>query len=144
MNTSKKQQEESLSFTPKFDKDGLIPCITTSAKTGTVLMFAWMNEQALQKTIETGEAHYFSRSRNELWHKGASSGLTQKVTEMRIDCDHDCILLKVEIPGEEASCHTGRHSCFYRAVPVNTDANTVQLKFIDAEKIFDPDEVYKE
>lgn len=113
----KKELEETDQFTPQFDSNGLIPCITTSAKTGKVLMFAWMNQEALNKTIETGEAHYYSRSRQELWHKGATSGNIQTVVEMRTDCDQDCILISVEIAAEkEIACHTGRESCFYRVV----------------------------
>ena len=114
--TDKQSIEETLIFQPRFNDMELIPCITTSHKTGEVLMFAWMNKQALEKTLETGEVHYFSRSRNELWHKGATSGHIQKVIEMRTDCDQDCILIKAEINGEEIACHTGRESCFYRNI----------------------------
>lgn len=112
----KKTLESCTKFTPQFNSDGLIPCITTSAHTGKVLMFAWMNELALAKTIETGEVYYWSRSRSELWHKGATSGHVQKVIEMRTDCDQDCILISADIDGEEIACHTGRESCFYRRV----------------------------
>lgn len=113
----KKALEESTAFTPRFNEDGLIPCITTSAKTGKVLMFAWMNEEALNKTIKTREIHYWSRSRGELWHKGATSGTVQKVIEMRTDCDQDCILISAEVQNEkEIACHTGRESCFYRTI----------------------------
>ena len=114
---SNKDLEEGTKFQPQFNADGLIPCITTSAKTGKVLMFAWMNEEALSKTIDTGEVHYWSRSRQELWHKGATSGNIQKVIEMRTDCDQDCILINVEVQAEkETACHTGRESCFYRTI----------------------------
>lgn len=108
--------DESLNFTPVFNDNGLIPCIT-SDKSGQVLMFAWMSQEALNLTLSTGEAHYWSRSRQELWHKGATSGETQKVLEMRIDCDQDCLWIKVEMQGtKQAACHTGKRSCFYRVV----------------------------
>ena len=127
-----KDLEENLSFTPRFDDQGLIPCITTSAGTGEVLMMAWMNEEALNKTIETGQAYYWSRSRGELWHKGATSGHTQTVKDMRIDCDQDCIWISVEVAGDhETTCHTRRRSCFYRQVPLGEGAKQVQLRFIE-------------
>lgn len=109
----KKELEETLEFAPQFDDKGLIPCITTDALTGGVLMFAFMNREALDKTIETGEAYYYSRSRRELWHKGATSGHTQRVTEMRTDCDQDCIWITVQAG---VACHTGQKSCFYRLI----------------------------
>jgi phosphoribosyl-AMP cyclohydrolase len=112
---TKHDLEEGSAFTPVFDAQGLMPCITISAKTGKVLMLAYMNREALDKTIETREAHYWSRSRKELWHKGATSGHIQHVTEMRIDCDQDCLLLTVKMD-EETSCHTGRETCFYRVM----------------------------
>lgn len=136
------QVEEANELAPKFDEHGLISCVTTSAKTGEVLMLGYMNEEALTKTIETGEAHYFSRSRQILWHKGATSGLIQKIVEMRIDDDQDAVWISVEIPGD-ASCHVGYRSCFYRAVPTGEapkDANI--LEFREDEKMFDPLEVY--
>ena len=101
---------------PRFDAAGLIAAIATDAGSGEVLMFAWMNAEALERTLETGEAHYFSRSRNELWHKGATSGQIQKVEEIRIDCDQDAVWLKVRPQGDGGACHTGAVSCFYRAV----------------------------
>ena len=101
-------------FTPRFNQDGLIVCITTDADTGAVLMVAYMNEEALRLTIKTGLAHYWSRSRKSLWRKGDTSGQLQTVTEMRTDCDQDAILLKVTVGGDGKSCHTGRQSCFYR------------------------------
>lgn len=113
--SNKKTLEEGLAFTPRYNADGLIPCITMSAKTGHVLMLAYMNAEALAKTLETREAHYWSRSRNELWHKGATSGHVQRVVGMRTDCDQDAILISVEMD-DETSCHTGRESCFYRSV----------------------------
>ncbi|PZP84454.1 MAG: phosphoribosyl-AMP cyclohydrolase [Azospirillum brasilense] len=134
------QVEEGNELAPKFDADGLIACVTTSAKTGEVLMLGYMNEEALRKTIETGEAHYWSRSRKLLWHKGASSGLVQTVKEMRIDDDQDAVWISVEIPGD-ASCHVGYRSCFYRAVPVGAEAGKA-LEFRESEKMFDPLKVY--
>ena len=111
---SKHALEESLILAPKFDADGLVTCVATDVWTGDILMVAHMNEQALRRTIETGEAWYYSRSRKALWKKGESSGHTQRVTEMRVDCDQDAVWIKVEQTG--AACHTGRRSCFYRAV----------------------------
>lgn len=138
---SVEQVEESTDFAPKFGPDGLLPCITTDADTGEVLMLGWMNEEALLLTIETGEAHYFSRARQILWHKGATSGLVQKVVEARIDDDQDAIWLRVSVAGSGASCHVGYRSCFYRAVPVAEDAGK-PLKFLEDQKTFDPVEVY--
>jgi len=132
--------EESLSFAPKFDADGLVTCVATDAKSGDVLMVAHMNAEALQKTIATGEAWYYSRSRRALWRKGESSGHGQRVVEMRVDCDQDAVWLKVEQQGAGA-CHTGRRSCFYRAVPLGK-AGAVTLEFRDADKVFDPDRTY--
>jgi phosphoribosyl-AMP cyclohydrolase len=110
------QYNETTEFEPVFDEKGLIPCVTTD-KSGAVLMVAYMNRQALDLTLKTGEAHYWSRSRNELWHKGATSGETQKLLEIRTDCDQDCIWITVEMQGaKQAACHTGRRSCFYRVV----------------------------
>lgn len=134
------QVEEGNELAPKFDSEGLIPCVTTAAGTGEVLMLGYMNEEALRKTIETGEAHYFSRSRKVLWHKGATSGLVQKVLEMRIDDDQDAVWISVQIPGD-ASCHVGYRSCFYRAVPIAGHAGEA-LAFTETEKVFDPQKVY--
>lgn len=125
---------------PKFDADGLVTCVATDARSGDVLMVAHMNEQALRKTIESGEAWYFSRSRQTLWRKGESSGHVQRVVEMRIDCDQDAVWIKVEQAGPGA-CHTGRRSCFYRAVPIGR-GGSVTLEFKDADKVYDPDAVY--
>jgi phosphoribosyl-AMP cyclohydrolase len=113
---SKAELEEGTMFTPRFGQDGLIVCVTTDADSGAVLMVAYMNEEALRLTIETGVAHYWSRSRKSLWRKGDTSGQVQTVTEMRTDCDQDAILLKVTVAGDGNSCHTGRGSCFYRSV----------------------------
>ena len=134
--------EEGAAFAPKFDADGLVTCVTTDAKSGDVLMVAHMNAEALARTIESGEAWYFSRSRRALWRKGESSGHVQRVTEMRIDCDQDAVLIKVEQAGSGA-CHTGRRSCFYRAVPLGKAPDkSLVLEFRDADKAFDPKAVY--
>ena len=140
---SVEQVEEGSALAPKFDDDGLIPCITTDAKAGDVLMLGFMNREALQKTIETGEAHYWSRSRQCLWRKGASSGLIQKVVEMRIDDDQDAVLLRVQVGGSGASCHVGYRSCFYRSVELGgPSAEPARLTFIESGKSFDPKDVY--
>jgi phosphoribosyl-AMP cyclohydrolase len=133
--------EEGTAFTPKFDKDGLVTAVVTDVASGDLLMVAHMDAQALSRTIETGEAWYFSRSRKQLWKKGESSGHVQRVKEMRVDCDQDAVWLKVEQAGAGA-CHTGRKSCFYRAVPLGK-AGTVTLEFRDGDKTFDPVAVYK-
>ena len=113
---SKAALEQGDTLAPRFDAGGLIAAIATDAGSGEVLMFAWMNAEALERTLETGEAHYFSRSRNELWHKGATSGQIQTVEEIRIDCDQDAVWLKVRAQGDGGACHTGARSCFYRVV----------------------------
>jgi phosphoribosyl-AMP cyclohydrolase len=131
--------EEGFALTPKFDAAGLVTAVATDAASGDVLMVAHMNAQALAKTIATGEAWYFSRSRGALWKKGETSGHTQRVVEMRIDCDQDAVWIKVEqVAG---ACHTGRRSCFYRAVPLGK-ASSVKLEFRD-EPVFDPKAVYR-
>lgn len=132
--------EEGLAFTPKFDANGLVTVVVTDAKSGDVLMVAHMNEEALRKTIASGEAWYYSRTRKTLWKKGETSGHTQRVAELRVDCDQDALWLKVEQVGEGA-CHTGRRSCFYRAVPLG-QAGGVTLELRDAAKTFDPNAVY--
>jgi phosphoribosyl-AMP cyclohydrolase len=131
--------EEGLTFKPKFDASGLVTCVATDAGTGEMLMVAHMNDEALRKTIASGEAWYFSRSRNALWRKGESSGHVQRVVEMRMDCDQDAVWIRVEQTG--AACHTGRRSCFYRAVTAGEGG--AQLSFVDAEKLFDPETVYR-
>jgi phosphoribosyl-AMP cyclohydrolase len=137
------QVEESNELAPKFDEKGLISCITTRHENGDVLMLGYMNKEALKLTIETGEAHYWSRSRQVLWHKGASSGLIQKVVEMKIDDDQDVVWLSVEVLGSGASCHVGYNSCFYRQIPVGEQRQASQeLAFTETEKNFDPLEVY--
>ncbi len=140
MTTSADQQrEEGLTFSPKFDASGLVTCVTTDAVDGEVLMVAHMNEEALNKTVATGEAWYFSRSRNALWRKGETSGQTQRVVEMRMDCDQDAVWIRVEQTG--AACHTGRKSCFYRKVePAGRGA---RLAFVDGKRLFDPTEIYR-
>ena len=136
--------EEGKFLSPKFNAEGLIPVITTDHKTGDVLMHGYMNEDALKKTIETKEAHYWSRSRKVLWHKGKSSGFIQKVIEIRIDDDQDSIWMRVDI-ADGASCHVGYKSCFYRSIPLGKIENgrKVEMKFEEKEKKFDPDKVYK-
>ena len=111
--------ENGLSFTPRFDANGLMAAIVTNAASGEVLMLAFMNDDALARTLETGEAHFWSRSRRALWRKGETSGNVLRVVEMRTDCDQDCVLMRVQIGGDKAACHTGRRSCFYRRVEMN-------------------------
>ena len=137
----KKEVEEGLQLAPKFDENGLIPAITVDYHSGEVLMVAYMNEHALKETIRLGEAVYWSRSRQEVWHKGATSGLTQKVRELRIDCDQDAVVLRVEVGGAGGCCHVGYRSCFSRAVPVGARAGGA-LEMVETEKVFDPDKVY--
>jgi phosphoribosyl-AMP cyclohydrolase len=132
-------REEGLAFQPKFDASGLVTCVATDAASGDVLMVAHMNDEAVRKTIESGEAWYFSRSRKALWRKGETSGHTQHVVEMRLDCDQDAIWIRVKQTG--AACHTGRHSCFYRKIDA-ADGDT-RLSFVDADKQFDPTKVYR-
>jgi len=141
--TSVVQVEEGDVLAPKFDTDGLIPVVTTDARSGELLMHGYMNAEALQKTIEHGEAYYWSRSRKCLWHKGATSGLTQKVVELRIDDDQDAVWLRVDVAGSGASCHVGYRSCFYRSVPLGTRADgPLTLSYEETEKTFDPEQVY--
>ena len=133
--------EEALTLAPKFDGHGLLTCVATDVNSGDVLMVAHMNAEALHRTITMGEAWYFSRSRGALWRKGESSGYTQRVIEVRIDCDQDAIWIKVEQTGPGA-CHTGRRSCFYRAVQLREDGS-VTLEFRDGARTFDPSAVYR-
>ena len=137
---STEEVEEGRALAPKFDADGLVTCVATDARSGDVLMVAHMNAEALSRTIATGEAWYFSRSRKNLWRKGETSGHVQRVVEMRIDCDQDAVWIKVEQQGAGA-CHTGRRSCFYRAVPLG-HSGAVKLEFRNADKAFDPSSVY--
>tara|TARA_Y100000590_G_C15563848_1_gene955820 strand:- start:512 stop:988 length:477 start_codon:yes stop_codon:yes gene_type:complete len=141
---SVEQVEESTDLAPKFDNNGLIPVVTTDFKTDEVLMQGYMNEEAFKNSIIFGEAFYFSRSRNKIWHKGKTSGLIQKIKEIRIDDDQDSVWLKVEVKGG-ASCHVGYRSCFYRSVLLDDqNSRKITLKFEEKEKVFDPKEVYGE
>jgi len=139
-----KEVEEGKYLSPKFDENGLIPVITSDFQTGDILMHGYMNVEALKKTIETKEAHYWSRSRKEIWHKGKTSGFIQKVKEIRIDDDQDSVWLSVDI-GDGASCHVGYKSCFYRSIPLGKidNARQIEMKFEEKEKKFDPKKVYK-
>lgn len=131
---SKSDLESGLAFTPKFDADGLIPAIVTDAGSGEVLMFAFMNAEALALSIETGIVHFWSRSRASLWKKGAESGNMLNIVEMRADCDQDVLWVRVNVEGDGKACHTGRRSCFYRIVKSNDGAD-VRLAFAsDAQK----------
>jgi phosphoribosyl-AMP cyclohydrolase len=138
---SVEEVEEGTALAPRYDGDGLLTCVATDAKSGEVLMVAHMNAEALAKTIATGEAWYFSRARRALWRKGETSGHVQRVVEMRIDCDQDAVWIRVEQEGPGA-CHTGRRSCFYRAVPLGR-AGAVALEFREATRTFDPAQVYR-
>ena len=135
------QVEESTDLAPKFDDKGLIPVVTTDFGSGELLMHGYMNQEAFEKTVALKEAVYYSRSRKVLWHKGATSGLVQKVVEMRIDDDQDCVWLRVDVQGG-ASCHVGYRSCFYRKLDLDSEATTPELVFTESEKVFDPTEVY--
>ncbi len=140
--TSVEQVEEGRELAPRFDADGLIPVVTTDHETGEVLMVANMNAEAFAKTIELGEAVYYSRSRKQLWHKGATSGLVQKVREILVDDDQDAVWLRVDVQGG-ASCHVGYRSCFYRSVPIApATQGPLDMKFTITEKVFDPQVVY--
>ena len=139
-----KEVEEGKYLSPKFDKNGLIPVITKDFQTGDILMHGYMNADSLKKTIETKEAHYWSRSRKKIWHKGQVSGFVQKIKEIRIDDDQDSLWLSVDI-GNGASCHVGYRSCFYRSIPLGKikNAEELEIKFEEKKKIFNPKEVYK-
>ena len=140
-----KEVEEGKYLSPKFDEKGLIPVITTDFQTGDILMHGYMNIEALKKTIETKEAHYWSRSRKKIWHKGQVSGFVQIVKEIRIDDDQDSVWLSVDI-GNGASCHVGYRSCFYRSIPLGKIKNDeeLEMEFKETEKTFDPKKVYKD
>ena len=140
-----KEVEEGKYLSPKFDENGLIPIITTDFHTGDILMHGYMNDEALKKTIETKEAHYWSRSKKKMWHKGQVSGFIQKVKEIRIDDDQDSVWLSVDI-GNGSSCHVGYRSCFYRSIPLGKikDEEKLEIKFKETEKTFDPKKVYKD
>lgn len=149
LRTTVEQVEEGDELAPKFDENGCIPCVSLHAETREVLMFAYMNPEALRLTIATGLAHYWSRSRQSLWKKGETSGMFQHVQRILIDDDQDCVILEVTltpptIGGAEASCHVGYRSCFYREIPVKIEANTpLKLRFIESAKSFDPVTVYQ-
>lgn len=136
------QVEEGTELAPRFDDHGLIPVVTTDYASGELLMHGYMNADALRATIQTGEAHYFSRSRQALWHKGATSGLVQTVRALLIDDDQDCVWMRVDVAASGASCHVGYRSCFYRKVPLGDDAAGKPLEFTENEKLFDPVVVY--
>ena len=140
-----KEVEEGKYLEPKFDENGLIPVVTTDFKTGDILMHGYMNDESLKKTIETKEAHYWSRSRKKIWRKGQISGFIQRIKEMRIDDDQDSVWLLVDI-GNGASCHVGYRSCFYRSIPLGQVKNVQELEmaFKENKKIFDPKKVYKD
>ena len=140
-----KEVEEGKYLSPKFDENGLIPVITSDFQTGDILMHGYMNDEALKKTIETKEAHYWSRSRKKIWHKGQVSGFVQIVKEIRIDDDQDSVWLSVDI-GNGASCHVGYRSCFYRSIPLGKIKNEeeLEMEFKEKKKIFDPKKVYKD
>ena len=140
-----KEVEQCKDLEPKFDENGLIPVITTDFKTGDILMHGYMNDEALKKTIETKEAHYWSRSRKKIWHKGQISGFVQIIKEIRIDDDQDSVWLSVDI-GNGASCHVGYRSCFYRSIPLGNTKNVqeLEMEFKEEKKIFDPKKVYKD
>lgn len=136
------QIEKSTDLAPKFDENGLIPVVTTDHSSGEVLMHGYMNEKAFKKTIEIGEAVYYSRSRQTLWHKGKISGFVQTIKEMRIDDDQDCVWLRVDVKGG-ASCHVGYRSCFYRSIPFGPQqSDNKKLQFEEKEKVFNPKEIY--
>ena len=139
-----KEVEEGKYLSPKFNENGLIPVIAADYQSGDILMHGYMNDQALKKTIESKEAHYWSRSRKQIWHKGKTSGFVQKVIEIRIDDDQDAVWLTVDI-GDGSSCHVGYRSCFYRSIPLGEIKNgrEVEMKFEEKEKKFDPEKVYK-
>ena len=140
-----KEVEEGKYLEPKFDENGLIPVITTDFKTGDILMHGYMNDESLKKTIETKEAHYWSRSREKIWHKGQISGFVQTIKEIRIDDDQDSVWLSVDI-GNGASCHVGYRSCFYRSIPLGNIKNVqeLEMEFKENKKVFDPKKVYKD
>ena len=140
-----KQVEESTDLAPKFGNDGLIPVVTTDFNSGELLMQGYMNEEAFSQTLKLGEAIYYSRSRKSLWHKGKKSGFIQKIKEIRIDDDQDCVWLRVDVVGG-SSCHVGYRSCFYRSVPFGKLINKskVNLEFKEKDKVFDPKKIYKD
>ena len=141
MGAPDKGLEEGGVFAPQFSSDGLITCVTIDDRSGDVLMLAHMNREALEKTLASGIVHYWSRSRQSLWRKGDTSGQIQSLVELRVDCDQDAVLARVNVGGDGGACHTGRRSCFYRAVPLGK-AGAATLEFRDAEKVFDSQKTY--
>ena len=141
MSEQKCNREEGTQFSPKFDEKGLITAVVTDATDGNLLMVAFMNEEALALSLETGIAHYWSRSRQKIWKKGESSGNLQQIEEIRVDCDQDALWLKVHVQGAGATCHTGHKSCFYRHLEMSNGVATLEED--DKNLMFDPDEVYK-
>lgn len=140
---SSHEVEEGMAFTPKFDAAGVLAAVATDADTGDVLMLAWMDAEALARTIETGQAHFYSRSRGRQWKKGEESGNVLEVVELRTDCDQDAIWLKVRVTGAGAACHTGRKSCFYRAVPLGPgDPSGLTMEPVGGAPLFEPSAVY--
>ena len=139
--TDKEALEEGAAFTPRFDAHGLVTAVVADAADGKLLMVAHMNAEALALTLETGVAHYWSRSRNALWKKGETSGNLQHVVEVLTDCDQDAVLLRVNVLGHDATCHTGRRSCFYRTVGINNGKATLAAD--GSEPLFDADETYR-
>lgn len=132
--------ETGLSLTPRFDAAGVLPAVASDADTGEVLMLAWMNAEALQRSIATGQAHFYSRSRGRIWKKGEDSGNTLAIVEMRTDCDQDAIWMRVRLQGHKAACHTGHRTCFYRRIPLGTDPGP--LEAAQTPRLFDPGQVY--
>ena len=139
---SVEQVEESTELAPKFDQNGLIVVTTVDVLNDQILMTGYMNKEALEKTIATKEAYYFSRSHQSIWHKGATSGFVQKVREILIDDDQDALYMRVEIPENGASCHVGYKSCFYRKIKLEDNQNNVELEELGHKKLFDPKKVY--
>ena len=140
-----KEIEEGKYLEPKFDENGLIPVVTTDFKTGDVLMHGYMNVESLKMTIESKEAHYWSRSREKIWRKGQVSGFIQNVKEIRIDDDQDSLWMSVDI-GKGGSCHVGYRSCFYRSIPLGKIKNPkeIEMEFKEKKKLFDPKKIYKD
>lgn len=141
---SKSDLEGGSFLSPRFGPDGTVTCVTVDADTGEVLMVGHMNAESLARTIETGEGWYWSRSRGELWHKGATSGNVQKVVDLKVDCDQDAFVMRVRVEGHGATCHTGRLSCFYRTIPLGQRAEDgpVRLEDTGGAPLFDPKDVY--
>ena len=134
--------EEGTALAPKFDENGLIPVVTTDSKSGEVLMHGYMNKEAFELSLSTKQAHYWSRSRNCIWKKGKTSGLTQQITEIMIDDDQDCVIFYVNLGGLKASCHVGYKSCFYRKISLKNGVFNDDLEFVENKKVFEPKKIY--